>query len=319
MLSINHADSPAHSSILFVGSVNATGAGCGGSVSSRALSNSAYSNVLLATNTSKGGGDAVTLSLSQQPIPGLNWMVAYTMTKATEVSPLTSSVSNSNFNARSIFNPNEEVAANSAYTVRDRFSGAINWSRAFIGKYKTTMGVFYEGRRGKPYSWTYYNDLNGDGLAGNDLMYIPKAPGSGEVVFAGGAAEEARFWEIVNSTPELEGAKGKVVGRNGSSSPWVTSVDVRLSQEVPGFTSRHKGVISFDILNFGNLLNKRWGRVDEVAFQSAGGAARSFVNYKGLDAQGRYVYSLGSVEDYTTRQAKGESQWAVQITARYEF
>jgi hypothetical protein len=25
------------------------------------------------------------------------------------------------------------------------------------------LGVFYEGRRGKPYSWTYYNDLNGDG------------------------------------------------------------------------------------------------------------------------------------------------------------
>ena len=301
------------------GSVNATGAGCGGSVSSRALSNSAYSNVLLATNSSKGGGDALTVSLSQQPMPGLNWMVAYTMTKATEVSPLTSSVSNSNFNARSIFNPNEEVAANSAYTVRDRFSGAINWSRAFIGKYKTTMGVFYEGRRGKPYSWTYYNDLNGDGLAGNDLMYIPKAPGSGEVVFAGGAAEEARFWQIVDANPDLDGARGKVVGRNGSSSPWVNSFDVRLSQEVPGFTSRHKGVVSFDILNFGNLLNKRWGRVDEVAFQSAGGAARSFVNYKGLDAQGRYIYSLGSVEDYTTRQAKGESQWAVQITARYEF
>jgi hypothetical protein len=27
------------------------------------------------------------------------------------------------------------------------------------------VGVFYEGRRGKPYSWTYINDLNGDGMA----------------------------------------------------------------------------------------------------------------------------------------------------------
>jgi hypothetical protein len=29
--------------------------------------------------------------------------------------------------------------------------------------------------------------------------------------------------------------------------------------------------------------------------------------------------AMGSTEDFTTRQAKGESQWAVQMTLRYEF
>ena len=235
------------------------------------------------------------------------------------MSPLTSSVANSNFNARSIFNPNEEVAANSAYLVRDRVSASMNWSKAFFRDYKTTVGVFYEGRKGKPYSWTYYNDLNGDGLAGNDLMYVPKAPGSGEVVFAGGAAEEARFWEIVNGNKALSAAKGRVVGRNSAYAPWVNSFDLRVSQEVPGFMAKHKGVLAIDFLNFGNLLNKKWGQINEVAFQSAGGSARSFVNYKGLDASGKYIYSLGSLEDYTTRQSRGESQWAVQVTLRYEF
>jgi hypothetical protein len=298
-----------------------TGAGCAGSVRNRSLANAAFSNVLVATPSAKGGGDALTLSLSQQPTRDFSWVAAYTRTSAKEVSPLTSSVSNSNFNARSIFNPNEEVAANSAYLVRDRVNFAASWSKAlFSATHRTTVGLFYEGRRGKPYSWTYNNDLNGDGQAGNDLMYIPSAPGSGEVVFAGGAAEEARFWTYVNRFPELRNAKGKVVSRNGSYAPFTNNFDLRISQEVPGLFGKHKGVISFDIQNLGNLLDDRWGRVEEIGFQSAGGAARSFVNYKGLDANGKYVYSMMTTpEELITRQARGESQWAFQVTLRYEF
>jgi len=38
-----------------------------------------------------------------------------------------------------------------------------------------------------------------------------------------------------------------------------------------------------------------------------------------LDASGKYIYSMGSVEDLVTRQTAGESQWAVQATLRYAF
>jgi hypothetical protein len=281
----------------------------------RALSNPAFANVLLADSTSKGGGDAVTLSVGQPLARGFGWNLAYTRTRATEVSPLTSSTSGSNWSNRNIFNPNEEVTQNSNYLIRDRFSASTTWSKAFIGDYRTTLGVFYEGRVGRPYSWTYINDLNGDGISGNDLMYIPSAPGSGEVVFRGGAAEEARFWEVVNAHGALKGAAGGVVGRNNAYGRWVNTFDMRLAQELPGFMKGHKASLVLDIFNFGNLVNKKWGRTDEIAFPSN----RSFVNYAGRDAQGRYIYSMGNVEDFDTRQAAGESQWAVQVTLRYEF
>ena len=302
------------------GATNAGGAGCGGAVTSKSLSNARFANVLLASATGKGGGDAITLSLSQRPSASFSWNAAYTRSTAKEVSPLTSSVSNSNFNGRSVFQPNEEVASNSDYLIKDRVSASMSWSKAFVGNYRTSLGVFYEGRTGHTYSWTFNNDINGDGVAGNDLMYIPSAPGSGEVVFAGGAADEARFWDTVYRNPELSRSAGKVVKRNGSFSPFVNSFDVRVSQEVPGFTSKQKGVISLDILNFGNMLDKRWGRTNETLFQPAGGYARSFVNYKGVDANGKYIYStMPAVEPLETRQARGESQWAVQVTLRYEF
>ena len=281
----------------------------------KALSNASFNNVLLARETSLGGGDALTLSIGKPASAGFGWNLAYTMTNAKEVSPLTSSVSNSNWLNRNIFNPNEVVLQNSNYLVKDRISGNLTWAKAFVGSYKTSVGVFYEGRRGKPYSWTFINDMNGDGVSGNDLMYIPSAPGTGEVEFRGGATEEAKFWDIVNANPALAGAKGGVVGRNNQFAPWVNNFDVRLSQELPAWTRKHRASLTLDILNFGNLLNKKWGRIDEIGFPSN----RSFVNYGGINAAGKYVYSLGSTEDFVTRQAAGESQWAVQVTLKYEF
>ncbi len=289
----------------------------------KALSNAAFNNVLVATKTDKGGSNVATLSLSRPMINGWNWSLAYTYTQAKEVSPLTSSTSSSNYSARSVFDPNEEVNANSSYLVKDRISALVNFQKRIWGAYKTTFGVFYEGRSGKPYSWTFNNDMNGDGLAGNDLMYIPSAPGSGQVVFLGDTPtnhpNEDKFWSIVNANSILKKAAGGVVGRNTDFSPWTNSVDLRLSQEIPGLWKGHKASFSFDIFNFGNLLNKKWGHINEVGFQSAGATARSFVDYVGLDASGKYIYKLRDLKTIDIRQVKGESEWALQATVKYEF
>jgi len=80
-------------------------------------------------------------------------------------------------------------------------------------------------------------------------------------------------------------------------------------------------VVTFDLFNVGNLLNKKWGRINEVGFQSVGGAqARNFVDFAGINAAGQYIYQVrDKVEDYEVRQVKGESQWALQATVKYEF
>jgi outer membrane receptor protein involved in Fe transport len=299
------------------GTVTSTG------VSSKALSNLSYRNVLLAKKTDLGQSRVLTVSLSRPLTQGFGWSAAYSRTDATEVSPLTSSVSNSNFNGRAVFNPNENIAENSSYLVKDRVNILLNMQKKFFGSYNTRFGLFYEGRSGKPYSWTVNNDLNGDGLAGNDLMYIPKAPGSGEVVFYGDTAtnhaNEDKFWSIVNSDKDLRNAAGGVTRRNNSFAPWTNSFDMRISQEIPGLFARNKAMFALDFLNVGNMLNKKWGRINEVLFQSNGGQARSFVDYVGMSG-GKYVYAVRpQVESLETRQTKGESQWAIQATVKYEF
>ena len=294
-------------------------------VTSKALSNLSYGNVMLAKDTSLGEANVGTISFSRPLTKGFGWSIAATKTTSTEVSSLTSSVSTSNWNGRAVFNPNENVATNSSYLVKDRINALVNFQTKFFGTYNTRFGMFYEGRSGKPYSWTINNDLNGDGLGGNDRMYIPKAFGSGDVLFAGDSAtshvNEQKFWDIVNANKVLQRSAGGVVGRNTDFAPWTNSIDLRVSQEIPGLFARNKASFTLDILNFGNLLNKKWGRINEVGFQSNGGLARSFVDYVGTDAAtGKYIYAVRpQVESLDVRQVKGESQWAVQATFKYDF
>lgn len=298
-----------------------------GRPTSRALSNPAFSNVTLIDKTTQGGGDALTVSLNGAIDSATRWSAAYTRSTATEVSPLTSSTANSNFTNRAVYNPNEEVAANSAYLVRNRLNASFNATKSFFGNYKTTFGLFYEGKDGRPFSWTFNNDMNGDGVV-NDLLYVPSARGSGQVIFRGtkdtpmtAAAAEEKFWTVVDANASLSESKGTVVSRNSAFSPITHQFDLRISQEVPGFFPKHKGIFSFDILNIGNLINKEWGRIDEVNFQDQRGAnTRNFVNFAGIDpATGKMIYAVNDPADLTTKQNKGESQWALQVTLKYEF
>lgn len=301
------------------GSRITTGTVCSVDNRTRALSNPSFNNVLLAAKTDQGDGQLATASLVGRAFRDWRWSLSYTYMRATEVSGLTSSVSNSNWQARSSFNPNAAEVSNSAYLVKNRINATAAFERALFGNYKTRLGFFYEGRSGKPYSWTYANDANGDGISGNDLMYIPSGPGSGEVLFLS-AADETRFWQVVDSEQALNRNRGKVVERNNAFSPWTNNVDMRLSQELPGARAGHKAQVILDILNLGNLVNRKWGHINEMAFQGQGGQIRTFVNIVGIDpASGRYIYSVRSPDDFTVRQARGESQWAMQFTFRYEF
>lgn len=298
----------------------------GPSSNARAGSNPDYREVLIARNTNKGSGENLTISL-EKPFShesNFSWTLAYSYTDATEVSGLTSSRAISNWRSRAAFNVNEEVASRSAYVNRDRFLATGSWRTTLFGDYKTQISVFYEGRSGKPYSWVFNNDMNGDGQAGNDLMYIPTPD---QVRFVS-EADRVAFYEIL-ARNGLTGYQGQVTPRNAFRGPWVNTFDVRFSQELPGFFKDHRAEIWLDILNVGNLINKDWGHIDEIGFQSDGGQARSFVNFAGIDpVTGQYVFAMprdrnGNIitteEGFIRRDNRGESRWAAQIGFRYSF
>ena len=289
-------------------------AGVGTSVTARANRNTLYNDAIIARSTSKGDSKQLTVSL-EKPFSresDWSWQVAYTYTNAREVSPLTSSTSSSQLGNVAVFQANEEVSARSNYEIRDRFTAALNWKHDFFGDNTTSIGLFYEGRTGRPYSYTFDNDANGDGRL-NDLLYIPTAPG--DVLF-GSAAEESAFWQYVYGNEYLNGHRGQVAARNDATSSWVNQFDLRISQELPGFMEGHKAEISFDIANVGNLLNKDWGVIEEVGFPGT----RGIVEYGGIDpSTGKYVYRFNTPDSTNVYDSRGISRWSAQVSLRYKF
>jgi len=281
---------------------------------SRVNGDSRFSDAIIARPTDKGHSEQLTMSLTKPFNDGdWSWMLAYTRTNAVEVSPLTSSTSGSQWGNNNTFDPNEERLATSSYEIRDRITGAFSWKHAFFGDYNTTVSMFYEGRTGRPYSYTFDNDANGDGRFGNDLMYIPAVPG--DVLF-GSPEEEAAFWDFVNSDDYLSGHKGSVARRNGARAPWVNQFDVRISQELPGFMEGHKSELWVDILNIGNLIDKDWGQIEEMSFPGN----RGIVEYGGIDpATGKYVYRYNGADSLRIYDDRGISRWSLQVGFRYKF
>ncbi|HEU4813023.1 MAG TPA: TonB-dependent receptor [Xanthomonadaceae bacterium] len=279
----------------------------------RANANTAYREVLLARETDKGRGETLTVSLMKPLDESWFWQLAYTYTNATEVSPLTSSRAISNWNGRSVFNPNENVASKSNYLVKDRFTAAVSYRHYFFENYKTEVSMFYEGREGKPYSWTFDNDANGDGIFGNDLVFVPTNPG--DVQWVGGAADAAAWANFVSENPGLARFRGDVATRNSETNPWVNTFDVRISQELPGFFGDNKAEIWLDILNIGNLINDDWGRIEEIGFP----LNRGVVEFAGITDDGRYIYDFTRPDTSRLRDTTGESRWALQVGFRYKF
>lgn len=293
-------------------------------VRARSLAHPGYSDVMLATATKRGSTAQFALGIDK-PFGRSDWAwsAGYTFTRTRDVSPLGSFNSASLWGGRTSFHPNEDAAGTSIYEIRDRFTASLNWKHIFFGNSATTASLFYEGRSGRPFSYVFDNDANGDGVAGNDLLYIPSA--RGEVVF-GSAAEEGAFFNMVDGTPYLRDNRGGLASRNGARAGWVNQFDLRVGQELPAFSPNHRAEIWLDILNVGNLLNKDWGKVEDPQYP----ANRGIVEFGGVCGAtpagacaagdgGKYVYRVNTPDQLGVYDDNAVSRWSVQLGFRYAF
>jgi hypothetical protein len=71
------------------------------------------------------------------------------------------------------------------------------------------------------------------------------------------------FFAYVDQDKYLSTRKGQYAERNGALYPWVNKFDLKLQQDFFIKVAGKRNIIqvTFDILNVGNLLNKKWGNV----------------------------------------------------------
>jgi hypothetical protein len=181
------------------------------------------------------------------------------------------------------------------------------------------------GNQGR-YSMFYSNDMNGDQLANNDLIYIPNS--ADEVNWkqtvvnkdtATVQEQKDAFNALLNGDAYLSANKGKYAQRNGVLMPWLTTFDLSVIQEIrlkkPG---KHALQLRLDIYNVGNLLNSAWGVSDQVNYAA-------LLKYEGKDANNNPIYSLNRdkgnqlINTVTSQSAGLNDVWQMQFGLRYTF
>eukprot|EP00825_Cyclidium_porcatum_P007801 TRINITY_DN13914_c0_g1_i3.p2 TRINITY_DN13914_c0_g1~~TRINITY_DN13914_c0_g1_i3.p2 ORF type:complete len:129 (+),score=8.77 TRINITY_DN13914_c0_g1_i3:3-389(+) len=94
----------------------------------------------------------------------------------TGVTDGSSSVAKSAWQYRPAINPNSEELGYSAGSFPSRLLLSASYSKTFFDMTTSSVGIVYQRYSPFRYSYTYYGDLNGDGITQNDLVFIPATP-----------------------------------------------------------------------------------------------------------------------------------------------
>jgi hypothetical protein len=318
-------------------------------------SNSAIQDLLL-TNTHEGESTIISIDASKTWRTGagrFDAYIGYGYQDVKDINPGTSSTATSNWDNVAVSDPNDPRRSTSNYEIEHRLVGTFEWTTAFFRDYDTRFGLFAEHRSGRPYSYTFgggtpqavWGDPRQDDRQ-RQLFYVPdgdvifEAPCSGADVAGGiagcetttsftsantAAADFATDMDSYIQQQGLEHWRGKIMPRNSHRSPWATILDLRVSQDLPIFRST-RGVLTFDIENFTNLLNNDWGQLRQVGFPYVApvvDVARIATAGCPNEAASCYVYrprsgTTGPVKPFETI-ASLPSVWRVQLGLRVEF
>ena len=218
-------------------------------------------------NRSQDYSYSLTGQLQKRFTRDLGGSIAYTRTQAYSIQDLTSSTAGSQYRFGRTYSGGqlETPLAHSAFETPNRIVGDMSYTLPT----KTSLSVIYQGQSGVHFTYISSNDLNGDNQTLNDPIYIPTGPTDPKgPVFSnatiGGVAytaqqEATAFDNYISSNSCLNSQRGQIMKRNTCDSPWMNEFDISAEQAL---TTIHGQNVSLrlDIFNFGNLLNKNWGR-----------------------------------------------------------
>ncbi|WP_461533052.1 TonB-dependent receptor [Sinomicrobium sp.] len=274
------------------------------------------------SNTNEGWGAIGNITLNAEPVKDLNLMASYTYTESKEISGMPGSNAASAYNGLIQVNgPHLPKLQRSQYVIPSRViasaSYKLPWSNDFL-KSSTFVSLFYSGYSPFGNSYTYTNDMNGDGI-GTDLIYIPK--GRGDINFVSQADEDA-FFDFMEQDKYLKKHKGEYAEAYAARAPWVHKFDLRLLREYYFKIGESTNTLqlSLDFLNIGNLINSKWGvrKSNSISNNSA------VLTYEGVNADNEPTYSFPTVNgDYPTKSYdyyyNYNETWQLQVGVRYKF
>tara|TARA_B100001027_G_scaffold174332_1_gene125564 strand:+ start:392 stop:3535 length:3144 start_codon:yes stop_codon:yes gene_type:complete len=269
------------------------------------------------TNTDKGTTEAFTISGAKQ-FGDLNFYAGYTNMRANDIFELTSAQSESSY-GRSVRADGENIsAARSNFMVEHKLITSIDYTTQIFGNNDTRFSLVYVAKSGEPYSVTFdgYDDAfaNDRSDGGYDAAYIPTSASDPNVVFSSAAVAETVMAHVNGSG--LAGYKGQIVPRNAFNSPWIRSLDMRITQDIQVMEG-HKVILYLDITNLLNLIDDDKGIVREYSNRS-----RQIIldEDNPYDSQGRYnIIGVDPDDGLFVYNQDGQSSYQWNLGFKYQF
>jgi outer membrane receptor for ferrienterochelin and colicin len=306
--------------------------------------------VLDLTNSSGDYTYSITGQLQKSFTDHLEGSLAYTHQVAKDVVSVTSSTAGSNFRYQRDVSGNldDMAVTRSKYDQPHRIIATGTYHFPSF----TDVSFIYTGGSGAPFDFVYgvvsgtgAGDANADGQTQNDLVYIPKsATDANEILFTGfngTAAQQTAatnmaqsFENFISNTPCLNEARGTIMKRNSCRNPWVNEVDVSLAQSLGRVAGKQFENLQLrvDVINFGNLLNKNWGK---QAFSDQGATCGQICSATILLTQSGNLLPTGTPAGGNSPLARGiytfdpnysayssnniSSLYTIQASIRYSF
>lgn len=322
--------------------VTSSGSGAMNTVNMARFINPNISNAFVLSNTDQGDSYTFTVKLEKPAVRGLGGMLGYTYGEAREIQAVSSTVV---ANVPSVGGQNFLIPSWADNDLRHRVVGyvnyRINYGSDYGGATEFTLGCV--SNSGNKISYTYGNDLNGDGQNGNDLIFVPNqatdltfapltinAGKPNERIFSQ-QEQQAAFESYINGNSHLSDHRGGYAERNGGVFPWLTRFDLSVMQEVyikAGKNKKRNALqIRADILNIGNLLNNEWG-VGNQATASSSIFTANPLTVAAISADGTPSYRLATqqisgntelLRDSFVKSINVDNVWQAQLGIRYIF
>ncbi|MBU8892292.1 MAG: carboxypeptidase regulatory-like domain-containing protein [Bacteroidales bacterium] len=276
-------------------------------------------------NTDEGYQYSLTGKLGKKFDFGVNVDAAYTYMESKDYTSIPAEIAADAFQRNPVVgNPNDPQLSWSRYGLQHRFIASAMYKIEY-GKMATSLAFFFEAGKGDRYSYVYAGDLNQDGIANNDLLYVPEnqsdinfgtVDGTGVATVAANATAQ---WEALDAFIEqddyLSQRRGEYAERNGAMLPWFSTFDIRLAQDfkldIKG--KENKFQLTLDLLNAGNLIVRSFG-VRQFA------TTYTPITVNGIDSNGVPYYQFDTtLRDSYVDDVSIRSKWQLQIGIRYVF
>ena len=287
-----------------------------------------YLGIYLGSNTSQGKSHNLSFTLTKNfrsDFIDANVSGTYSYGESTVLMDATSSQNSSQWkNVENVNGANNLVLSRSDFDPGKRIIANGNATFKWNEFTKTTLGFFYEGAQGTPFSYVY-NDggrISQDTFSNSGLIYVPANKADITFVTAGGLTPDQQ-WDAFNSFIEgdkyLKSRRGQYAERNGDRLKTSHVIDFKFAQDFTIKVGKKKHTLSFsaDIFNFTNLLNKDWGNRyfvnnDQVPLLTQVGfvGTRPTFSYNPVTA-----VNINQVDDV----GLNSSRWQIQTGLRYTF